>query len=186
MNLTQIPIIGALIQKGENLLASGVQTIKERVADFHLIPRRITNFNARADQLSRLPTVGTNTDDMGTIVGIRNRSLALQSSYDSANRQLDLAMTEVNKIQSGGVSISGASLVASTIAAMNDVFSQAATIDNMLATIEQRVLTPQQLSNVKMLGLAPLPTSPFSNPKTLGLVAGGIVVFMLMRRRRRR
>lgn len=185
MNLTSLPIIGSLIAKGENLLAAGVQQVKEKVADFHLVPRRIQNFQARADQLSRNQVVNTSTDDVGQIVTIRNRCLALQSSYDTANRQLDLAMTEVNKVQAGAVSVTGAGLIASALASMNDVLGQAATIDNMLAAIEQRVLTPQQLANVKSLGLSAVSSSPISGKTLLGIgVVVGLALYLRRRRRR--
>lgn len=189
MNLAQLPIIGSLIQKGQAALASGVQNIKERIATFHLIPQRIANFKARADMLSRMTVVSTNTDDVATILKTRDQINSLSANYDSVNRMLDLAMDEVNKVSSGLVSIAAAGQVASTISGMNDVMSRAQSIDNTLAGIERRVLTPQQLAQVPTLGLAPISVSSGISPKTLGiglLIFGGIAYATRRGRRRRR
>jgi hypothetical protein len=188
MNLSQLPLIGSLIAKGQNALASGVQNIKERIADFHLVPRQIVNFRARTDQLSRVPTVTTNSDDMGKIVDLRNKITYLTTNYDSVNRMLDTAMEQVQQVQAGNVSIAAAGIVASTVKGMNDVMASARSIDNLLASIEQRVLTPQQMAYRGSLGVAPVAvaSSVFASKGfLLALGLGGIAVAMGRKRGRR-
>lgn len=189
MNLLQIPIIGALLAQGQTKIAQGVQDIKEKIAVFHLTPRRIGNFKARMDQLSRIPAVGTNTDDVAKILSARQKVAALSDNYDSANRQLDIAMGEVQRIQAGDVSLAAAGQVAATISSMQSVLSQVATIDNLLTEIEKRVLTPQQYAQVNQIGtFVPQASGSLGalfTPRNLGigLAIGGAIY--LMRRRRR-
>ncbi len=187
MNLSQLPLIGSLIAKGQTALAGGVQNIKERIADFHLVPRRIANFRARTDQLSRVPVVATNTDDMGRIIEVRNKITSLGTNYDSVNRMLDMAMEQVQQVQAGNVSIAAAGIVASTLKGMNDVMASAASIDNILAAIETRVLTPQQMASRGALGVTPVAAASLASSKGLliALAIGGIAVAMGGGRRRR-
>lgn len=177
LSFTQIPVIGALFARGQNVLNAGIQHIKEQIATFHLVPRQVQNFRARADQLSRIPTVTTNTDDMGTLVDVRRRTDMLASQYDTVNKQVDIAMSSANSLASGNVSITAAAQVATAASGINDVLSASRTIDNKLASIEVRALTPQQRTNIRTLGVAPVPGTTI-NTKTLlwgAVIVGGVV-----------
>ena len=183
-NFAQIPLIGALFTRGQNLLASGTQHIKEQIAVFHLTPQNIQNFRARAAQLGTLPTVTMNTDDAATLLDIKNKTNMLSSQYDTVNQQVDAALNAANALASGSVSLNAAASVATAASGINDVLSASRVIDNKLAGLEQRWLTPQQRVNIRTLGVAPVAGSVI-NTKTLvwgAVIVGGI--WAVTRRRR--
>ena len=183
-NFAQIPLVGALFARGQTLLSGGVQHIKEQIATFHLVPRNIQNYRARADRLSQLTVVNASTDDVATVLDAKRRTDALASQYDTVNKQVDTALASANSLASGAVSLSAAANVATAAAGINDVLSAARTIDNKLASVERRVLAPQQLAGIGSFGVAATPGTTI-NTKTVLIGAAIVGGILLMQRRRR-
>jgi hypothetical protein len=172
---TGIAFVDALVNKGKSLVASQVQRVTERVADFKLLPRTHRALSARLSALTQTAKVKGDPALAANVATLQRNLNFVQQSYATTNSTLDSALAQMSTLSASSLSVANASMLASLLAGMNDAFAKTKELDTNTRAIESVSLSPAQqqaalalsASDASGIGTAGMSIS------TLALLAGG-------------
>lgn len=141
---TGIAFLDALVNKGKSLVASQIQRVTERVADFKLLPRTHRALSARLAALTQASKVRSDPTLTANVATLQRNLTFVQQAYATTNSTLDSALAQMSTLSASSLSVANASMLASLLAGMNDAFAKTKAVDSNTRAIESVALSPAQ------------------------------------------